>query len=88
MKQLPHNWRIEEGKLIRHFTFGNFAEALAFINKVGVVAEKQNHHPDIMNSYNQVWLACWTHDSNEITIQDYGLAEAINAVFKTPTQNT
>lgn len=80
MKQLPQKWALKDGKLVREFKFRNFREALAFINKIGEIAEAQNHHPEIVNSYNTVMLKCQTHDSDSITIQDYALAEGINSV--------
>ena len=80
MRQLPENWESKDGKLVRQFEFDDFKQALSFINNVGEIAERQNHHPDIYNSYNKVELKCSTHDSDSITIQDYALAEAINAL--------
>lgn len=79
MKQ-PEGWKTEDGKLVRKYEFADFAAALDFINKVGELAEKLNHHPDIYNSYNKVELKCSTHDSNSVTIQDYELAETINSL--------
>jgi 4a-hydroxytetrahydrobiopterin dehydratase len=78
--ELPH-WRIADGKLIRDFAFPNFIDALAFVNRVGALAESQNHHPDIDIRYNKVRLGLVTHDANGITRRDIKLAALLNAEF-------
>jgi 4a-hydroxytetrahydrobiopterin dehydratase len=71
-------WTIENGKLYREFTFKNFVDAFAFMQKVAFAAEKQNHHPEWMNVYNKVKIWLCTHDAdNAITEKDHKLAEAI-----------
>jgi len=78
--ELPH-WHIADGKLIRDFTFPNFIDALAFVNRVGTLAESQNHHPDIDIRYNKVHLGLVTHDANGITRRDLRLAALLNTTF-------
>jgi 4a-hydroxytetrahydrobiopterin dehydratase len=56
----------------------NFAEALAFVNKVGAAAEAANHHPDIDIRWNKVHLVLTTHDSGGLTVLDLALAAAID----------
>ena len=72
------NWPIIKNRLYKQFSFENFPEALAFINNIGQIAEKMNHHPKITNVYNQVEIELWTHDTNSITDLDYQLAAAID----------
>jgi 4a-hydroxytetrahydrobiopterin dehydratase len=67
-------WNENEGALERTFTFGNFREALDFVNRVGELAEAENHHPDIAISYNRVTLRWWTHTAGGITDRDRELA--------------
>ena len=55
-RDLP-NWQLEDGKLVRDYTFPDFVAAMAFVNKVADLAESANHHPDIDIRYNQVRLA-------------------------------
>ena len=75
-------WRIVEGRrLEREFRFRNFGEALAFTNKVGAVAEAQNHHPDIQLGWGKVKLTLWTHDAGGLTAADFVLAGAIDRVI-------
>jgi 4a-hydroxytetrahydrobiopterin dehydratase len=54
---------------------------LAFINQVGEVAERLNHHPDIHNSWNRVTLSLYTHDAGgQVTEKDLTLARAIQSI--------
>ena len=68
-------WNEVDGALEREFTFGDFREALAFVNKVGELAEAEAHHPDIAVHYNKVTLRWWTHTAGGITDRDRELAE-------------
>lgn len=67
-------WSEVEGALERTFTFANFVEALAFVNRVGELAEAENHHPDIRIDYKHVTLRWWTHTAGGITDRDRELA--------------
>ena len=73
LKSLPE-WKVESGELVRTFTFKDFVGSLAFVNKVGELAEKAGHHPDIDIRYNKVRLALVTHDAGGITAKDFDLA--------------
>lgn len=64
-------WQLSEDRFSQEFVFKDFSAALAFINKVGVLSEKVQHHPKITNLYNTVVLELWTHDTNGITAKDY-----------------
>ena len=74
------NWNYVDNKIEKDFAFKNFAEALAFINRVGALAEKINHHPEIINEYNKVKLRLTTHDAKGITQKDFDLALAVNLI--------
>lgn len=67
-------WQIESGELVRTFEFKDFVAALAFVNKVGELAEKAGHHPDIDIRYNRVRLALVTHSAGGLTGKDFDLA--------------
>ena len=71
-------WSLTGDRLERSWTFRDFAEALAFINRVGAVAEATDHHPDIRNSWNRVTLSLTTHDRGGITSKDIDLAKRID----------
>jgi 4a-hydroxytetrahydrobiopterin dehydratase len=70
------DWQIESGELVRTFLFKDFRASLAFVNKVGDLAENAGHHPDIDIRYNKVRLALVTHDAGGITQKDFDLAAA------------
>ena len=72
-------WRVVDGHhLEREFRFKNFADALAFTNKIGAVAESMNHHPDIELGWGRVRVTMWSHDAGKITAKDFALAGAID----------
>lgn len=76
------NWIEENNKITRSFKFKDFVEAFGFLTKVAILAEKQNHHPEIFNVYNQVTIHLNTHDAGDIvTEKDYKLAAAINQLL-------
>ena len=75
-------WEKKNNALVRTERFEDFSEALAFIVRIGLLAEQSDHHPTITNTYNEVSLLLTTHDQgNTITEKDYDLAEKINAVL-------
>jgi 4a-hydroxytetrahydrobiopterin dehydratase len=76
--QPPPGYALIKGALQRDLEFRDFAEALAFVNRVGELAERANHHPDIEIHWNTVTLRWWTHVSDAVTERDYELAAASN----------
>lgn len=78
-----NGWNIDGKMLKRRFEFGNFAEALAFVNKVGKIAEDLDHHPDITFGWGYAEVATTTHDRGGITDFDVSLASAINEIAAT-----
>ncbi|HUG63709.1 MAG TPA: 4a-hydroxytetrahydrobiopterin dehydratase [Gaiellaceae bacterium] len=71
----PEGWTEVDDALERTFELPSFVEALAFVNRVGELAEAQNHHPDIAIHYRNVTLRWWTHTAGGITDRDRDLAE-------------
>ena len=75
----PENWIEKDNALYRKITFKDFSHALAFMVKVGLEAEKMNHHPNWTNVYNKVEISLNTHDAGDvITEKDIAFAEKIN----------
>jgi 4a-hydroxytetrahydrobiopterin dehydratase len=70
----PEGWSEVDRALERTFEFEDFVHALAFVNRVGELAESENHHPDIAIHYNRVTLRWWTHTAGGITDRDVELA--------------
>ena len=71
------DWNVHDGQIKSEFIFSNFVEALSFIVKIGVLAEKADHHPEIWNVYNRVSITLSTHDAGGITDKDIMLASEI-----------
>lgn len=78
MSDIPSGWVELNGALEREFEFADFAEALAFVNRVGEAAEAANHHPDVEIHWNRVKLRWWTHVTGSITERDRELAKRTN----------
>ena len=72
-------WVREGDRIVRDFQFADFVAALGFIVEVGALAERANHHPEIVNVYGHVRIALWSHDAGGLTTRDLQLAEAISA---------
>ena len=71
-------WEVEDGNLKKHFEFENFAESLEFVNKVGAIAEKMDHHPDIYFGWGYAEFFITTHDvGGGLTANDFELARKI-----------
>jgi 4a-hydroxytetrahydrobiopterin dehydratase len=79
LQKLP-GWTRQGNAIERVFQFGNFLEAMEFVNKIAVAAEAANHHPDIVINYNKVTLALISHDSGGVTQRDVRMAGTINDV--------
>ena len=76
-------WKLQGGKLIREWTFRDFVEAMAFVNRVADVAEAAGHHPDIDIRYNKVVLGLISHDAGGITGRDAAMAGRIDKELET-----
>ncbi len=72
---------LEPMKIQRKFSFKNFQEALDFINKVGKLAESEDHHPDInLHNYRKVDITLSTHAIDGLSINDFVMAARINQI--------
>jgi 4a-hydroxytetrahydrobiopterin dehydratase len=71
----PEGWTEVDDALERTFELENFVASLAFVNRVGELAEAEGHHPDIAIHYNRVTLRWWTHTAGGVTDRDRELAE-------------
>ena len=70
---------VEEHHLSKEYRFPNFAEALAFVNRVGGVAEAEGHHPDISFGWGYARLTIYTHAIDGLSESDFILAARIDA---------
>ena len=83
LKQLGRGWGFNaQGHLERLYTFADFAGALAFVNKVGAVAEAEGHHPDVYLAWGKCKVEIWTHKINGLTESDFYLAAKADREFE------
>jgi len=74
-------WTEQGDTISRTFTFEDFAEAMGFVTRVGVAAERAFHHPDIDIRWNKVTLSLTSHDVGGLTERDIELAARIDSFF-------
>jgi 4a-hydroxytetrahydrobiopterin dehydratase len=79
LEKLP-GWNASGKAIERNFEFKNFKDAMAFANRVAMIAEEANHHPDIEISYNKLKLTLVSHDSGGVTNRDVKMAARINEI--------
>ncbi len=78
----PNGWvAVNDHHLEKAYTFPDFSSALAFVNRVGAVAEEQGHHPDIFLAWGKVRIATWTHKIDGLTESDFILAAKADAAL-------
>ncbi|HLL99633.1 MAG TPA: 4a-hydroxytetrahydrobiopterin dehydratase [Pyrinomonadaceae bacterium] len=75
-----NDWTVANEKLSKKFEFGNFAESLDFVNRVGAIAEARDHHPDILFGWGYAEFFITTHDRGGLTDFDFALALEIEKI--------
>ena len=82
LEKLPtaKGWERHGDMLVRSWQFPSFRRALEFVNQVAALAEKFDHHPDIVLSYRTVQLELSTHSDGGLTDRDFAFAGEINAL--------
>ena len=81
MEQLQPGWSVvDEHHLEREFSFENFRQGLEFVDQVGELAEREQHHPNILLSYGKVVIHLWTHKIDGLHENDFILAAKIDAL--------
>lgn len=71
-------WKLADGHLKKSYTFPDFVQALAFVNRAGAVAESEGHHPDLMLTWGRVDVDLWTHAVKGLTENDFILAARLD----------
>jgi 4a-hydroxytetrahydrobiopterin dehydratase len=69
----------DEKRLEKEYRFPDFREALAYVNRLGEVAEREGHHPDIFLTWGKVKVTLWTHSAGGVTAKDFALAAEAEA---------
>ena len=76
------NWpKDQQGRLSKVFTFENYRKSFAFVSQVAMLAEKKNHHPEIILDYGKVIISLISHDVQKITERDLELANQIDKIY-------
>ena len=83
-RQVPGWEVVEEHHLRRTFRFGDFREALDFVNRVGELAEEEAHHPDIAFGWGRAEITIFTHKIGGLTESDFILAAKVNRLQAPP----
>ncbi|MBI2581831.1 4a-hydroxytetrahydrobiopterin dehydratase [Candidatus Woesearchaeota archaeon] len=73
-------WKVIDNHIEKEFKFKDFKTALDFVNKVGQLAEKEGHHPDIYLSWGKVKITLWTHAIDGLSENDFILAKKIDLI--------
>ena len=81
LSELP-GWTMHEHKdaITRDFAFHDFSEAFAFMTRVALLAEQQDHHPEWSNTYNRVSITLTTHDAGGLSARDITMARSIDEI--------
>ena len=81
LQQVPQWKAVNEHHLTRAFTFPDFKQALAFVDRVGEIAEQQGHHPDILLTWGKAEITLWTHKIDGLTKSDFIMAAKIDQLY-------
>ena len=88
-EKLGNHWSsINEHHLYKKYDFPDFRQALAFTNRVGALAEREGHHPDIYLAWGKVILTVWTHKIDGLTESDFIFAAKADQEFQQPSPET
>lgn len=80
--ELGRDWEVVgEHHLEREYEFANFRDALAFVNRVGEMAEQQNHHPDLLLAWGRARVTIWTHKIDGLTESDFVFAAKCDRLY-------
>ena len=71
------DWTQEGSQIVRQYKFKNFVESMGFVTKVAMLAERVDHHPDILIEYSKVKITLSTHSEGGLTEKDFNLASQI-----------
>ena len=82
---LVEGWALEQGKLVKSFAFEDYHETLAFVNAIAYVIHAEDHHPELVVTYNRCVAKFDTHSVNEgrggLSINDFICAAKVDAIF-------
>ena len=73
-------WVYKDKMIVKTFSFNNYMEGIAFVNKVADLAETNNHHPDIKISFEAIAIYITSHDMGGVTTKCINLASRIDII--------
>jgi 4a-hydroxytetrahydrobiopterin dehydratase len=73
-------WAFEGNFIVKEVELADFKEALYFVNKIGELAEKHQHHPSLIIDYNHVRISLTTHSERGVSEKDFALAKEIDLI--------
>ena len=80
---LDEGWEVvDEHHLVKGCKFPNFVAALAYVNRVGEMAEEQGHHPDVYLAWGKVRIEIWTHKIDGLTESDFVFAAKCDTLLE------
>ncbi|MCH8115701.1 MAG: 4a-hydroxytetrahydrobiopterin dehydratase [Chloroflexi bacterium] len=83
LPQVP-GWSVitEDGmsRLNREFSFEDFAEALSFTNRIGLLAEEADHHPRLVTEWGRVTVTWWSHSEGGMVAADIEMAKKVDTL--------
>lgn len=84
LKELEKDWTAthEHTRIERTYQFEEFSDALAFANRVGDIAEREGHHPDLHIGWGRCRVEIWTHKINGLTESDFYLAAKTDRAYR------
>ncbi len=88
LQELDGGWRLgTNGHLERAYTFDDFAQAMAFANRLADIAEDERHHPDLHIAWGKCTVEIWTHKINGLTESDFYFAAKADRALSASRQN-
>jgi 4a-hydroxytetrahydrobiopterin dehydratase len=86
LKDLDQGWQLNaSGHLERLYVFRNFTEGMAFANQVAIIAESEDHHPDLYVAWGKCKVEIWTHKISGLTESDFYFAAKADRAFRDST---
>ncbi len=82
LRELKRGWKIEDNRLEKEFKFKNFVQSMGFANQVALIAQAEDHHPEMEISYSKVEIELTTHSIGGLSENDFILAAKIDELVK------
>lgn len=74
-------WERYGNEIVKTYKLPDFIGSVGFVNKIAILAEKADHHPDILIRYSKVSVTLSTHSEGGLTVKDFDLAAEIEGAF-------